>query len=124
MLYKVNSILSIWIKSDPVLQTGEGNFRLADIKQMEITDDFTSLDENVRKCQTEIRKEDCVTKKYLENMKRTCNCLPFQLQNYSSHDKVWISLIFIKFFSIPLKQCWDRLDYAKDKKTKSVGERK
>ena len=89
-----NSIFNFTLisKSDPVLQNGEGNFRLADIKQMEITDDFTTLDKDIRKCQTEIRKEDCVTAKYLNYVKKTCKCLPFHLQNYSSHDEVHIEV--------------------------------
>ena len=53
---------------------------------MEITDDFTTLEKDIRKCQTEIRKEDCVTAKYLDDVKKTCKCLPFNLQNYSSHN--------------------------------------
>ena len=86
------------IESDPVLQIGEGNFRLADIKQMRITEDFTSLDEETRKCQTEYRIEDCITNMYLENLKSICKCLPFNLQNYSSNEEVGgLSFLFLTF---------------------------
>ena len=66
---------------------GEGNFKLGDIKKIETTNDFDNLDEDKRDCQLVSTYEECVTKKYLETLKIKCDCLPYNLQNYSSSDK-------------------------------------
>ena len=73
-------------------QNGEGSFKLGDVKQIRTTPDFTSLDENIRGCQTETSYEDCTTHKYIEALKQKCACLPFNLQNYSSYNEEVISL--------------------------------
>ena len=65
-------------------QFGEGNFRLGDVKQIETTPDFDTLDEEARECQLESTYEECVTNNYLDTLKKDCGCLPFNLQNYSS----------------------------------------
>ena len=71
-----------------VEQYGEGNFKLGDIKMVETTDDYYSLDEETRGCQAGSSSlEDCVTEKYLEALIVKCSCLPYSLQNYTNSDK-------------------------------------
>ena len=49
------------------------------------TDSFFTLDEEIRKCQEE-PKDDCSTRKYLEDLKNKCQCLPFQLRSLIDED--------------------------------------
>ena len=64
------------------------------VKELIATDSFLTLDEDIRKCQVE-PKNDCSTRKYLEDLKNKCQCLPFQLrslidQDVGSIDKVLV----------------------------------
>ena len=68
-------------------QYGEGNFKLGDIKMVETTEDYYSLDEETRGCQAGSRFEDCITEKYLETLIEKCSCLPYSLHNYTNGDK-------------------------------------
>ena len=68
-------------------QYGEGNFRLGDVRMVSTTQDFHSLGEETRGCQSESSFEDCVTEKYLEKLIAECSCLPFSLQNYTNDKK-------------------------------------
>ena len=91
--------------------SGEGNYRLGDVKQVAITDDFAAMDEKDRNCQTESSFEDCATQNILLALAENCKCLPYNLRNYSSHeDQVefmrnllyqkinkYISIIFSRF---------------------------
>ena len=68
---------------------GEGNYEIENVKEITITDDFASMNEQTRGCQTESNMEDCVTQKLITNMRNSCKCLPYNMQNYSSpHEKV------------------------------------
>ena len=66
---------------------GEGNFRLGDVKEVKITEDFASLDETIKECQTETSFEDCVTQISLETLVKTCDCIPYSLKNYSNDEE-------------------------------------
>ena len=78
---------------DPVELSGEGNYGLGDVKQVAITDDFASMDEQTRNCQTESSFEDCVTQNILKNIVENCKCLPYNLKNYSSNEYQVLSRI-------------------------------
>ena len=68
---------------------GEGNYAIGDVKEITITNDFENLDEQTTKCQTNNNIEDCVAEMVLEELKKKCECLPFNLQNFSRNDKVF-----------------------------------
>ena len=68
---------------DPVELSGEGNYGLGNVKQVAITDDFASMDERTRNCQTKSSFDDCITQNILRTLIDTCKCLPYNLQNYS-----------------------------------------
>ena len=55
------------------------SYNLTIVKDIKATDDFFSLDENVRGCQKD-SKEDCTTMKYIDALENSCHCLPFQLR--------------------------------------------
>ena len=41
-----------------------------------MTDGFMTLDEPVIKCQNEENYDDCKTRKYVDALKKKCECLP------------------------------------------------
>ena len=45
-----------------------------------MTDEFLRLDENDRQCQNEESEDECLSRKYLENIMKQCKCLPFNLK--------------------------------------------
>ena len=55
------------------------------VEEQIATDSFFTLDEDIRKCQEE-PKDDCSTRKYLEDLKSKCQCLPFQLRSLIDED--------------------------------------
>ena len=65
---------------DPININLEHSYNLNAIKVVEVTDDFISLDENIIKCQNDETKDDCITRKYIEEIQRQCECLPLQLR--------------------------------------------
>ena len=50
------------------------------IKEITATSSFLSMDRNVRKCQDDETFDDCVTRKYIDDFIRQCNCLPLNLR--------------------------------------------
>ena len=53
--------------------------------EMNVTDSFLGLDQDIRECQNEEPAENCTTRIYHETMLRECGCLPF---NIRTSDKV------------------------------------
>ena len=60
---------------------GEGDYALTSVKEMVYTSEFILLDEKVRGCQNKETVQECETKKYLDNLIKTCNCTPYHLMN-------------------------------------------
>ena len=85
------------------------SYDLIFVKEQIATDSLFTLDESIRKCQRE-PKDDCSTRKYLEDLKNKCQCLPFQLRSLidkdvGSIDKVcWLG-IFYYTICIKLIKC-------------------
>ena len=73
---------------------GSGNIRIKGVKQVQVTNDYSSLDLQTRGCQNEQYFEDCVTELYLDLLNKTCKCLPFHLQNFSKQNEI-IEVYFI-----------------------------
>ena len=67
---------------------GSGNIRIKGVKQVQVTNDYLRLDMQTRGCQIESTYEDCVTDLYLDMLNEECNCLPFNLKNFSKHDDI------------------------------------
>ena len=59
---------------------GEGEYNLNDLKEIQTTDSFGSLDQNIRECQNEESIHDCTTRYYKDKLLRDCGCLPFQIR--------------------------------------------
>ena len=70
--------------------TGEGEYEynLDALTEIEVTDSYLAMDENIRKCQIE-PLYNCTTRLYLHTITEKCGCLPLNIR-YT--DKV--SLVF------------------------------
>ena len=72
--------------------SGEGEYNLNILKEIEVTDSFYELNDKVRKCQ--IYKgndtyDTCTSRYFMEQMMLKCGCLPFAIKNGSvNHKKV------------------------------------
>ena len=49
------------------------------MKEIEVTDDYLGLDEDVRHCQNKESFEDCTTRQYTDTVQNECNCVPYSL---------------------------------------------
>ena len=76
---------------------GEGVYNLNELKVIEVTDSFLSMDQEHRKCQSNEPILNCTTKNYMEELIKQCGCLPF---NTRSSDKVVLPYLFVIFIKI------------------------
>ena len=60
-------------------------YKLNNIKEIEVTDEFLTLNKDNIKCQNEESLVDCKTQQHLDAVLRHCKCLPFAI---SDDDKV------------------------------------
>ena len=71
---------------------GEGEYNLNILKEIEVTDSFYELDNEVRKCQSykgNNTYDFCKTRYFMEQMRLKCGCLPFAIINATvSNEKV------------------------------------
>ena len=58
---------------------GPGSYRMSTLKRMTGTESFKQLPDHQKKCLVHNR-EECQTKKYLDQVQRECNCTPWPLQ--------------------------------------------
>ena len=49
------------------------------MKEISATDSFLSMDRDVSKCQDDETWDECVTRKYINDLKDKCKCLPTSL---------------------------------------------
>ena len=57
------------------------------LKKMSGTDSFKQLPEEQRKCQN-FNREECETKKFLYQVKKNCDCVPWVLSAFENIAKV------------------------------------
>ena len=81
----------------PLILSGEGNYALSVIKEVEVTDDFLGLKLPTRKCQNDEKYEDCTTRKYLKKIQKHCNCVPYQLRNFTIPNQVILLLLTFSY---------------------------
>ena len=71
--------------------SGEGEYNLDILKEIEVTDSFNELDNEIRKCQSFKSKEtydNCTTRYFMEEMRLKCGCLPFAIVHAMNNKKV------------------------------------
>ena len=66
---------------------GEGEYNLNNIIEINGTESYFGLDQDVRECQNDEPTENCTTRRYHDTMLRECGCLPF---NIRTSDKVYL----------------------------------
>ena len=49
------------------------------IEEIKATESFLGLDQEVRGCQTQESYQDCITRKYINKLLKTCDCLPLSM---------------------------------------------
>ena len=57
---------------------------MINVKEFKVTEDFLGLDEEKKGCQNQKTVDDCRTKSYFAAITSKCECVPFNLRNYSS----------------------------------------
>ena len=67
---------------EPLILYGEGDYALTDVKEIDTTEAFLNLDENVKLCQNVESYEKCQAKEYIKNGLKKCNCTPYELRNF------------------------------------------
>ena len=70
--------------------SGEGEYNLNILKEIEVTDSFYELDNKVRKCQSYKGSDTyniCTTRYFMEQMRLKCGCLPYAIMNGSVHNE-------------------------------------
>ena len=63
-----------------MLLVGEGEYNLNVVKEIEVTDSYMGLDQDVRGCQNKEPYDDCTTKIYMDTIIGECGCLPFNIR--------------------------------------------
>ena len=66
--------------SEPLLLELENEYNFNVIKEIRASESFLSMDAHVRKCQNDETFGECLTKNYINNLKKKCNCLPFNIR--------------------------------------------
>ena len=59
---------------------GEGEYNLDDLIDIQVSDSYLGLDQDVIKCQNEGSLHDCSTRHYIDTVLRQCGCLPLNLR--------------------------------------------
>ena len=59
---------------------GEGQYNIDAIKEIEVTDSFLGLDQNIRACQNNEPIYNCKTRHYLDTILEKCGCLPLSIR--------------------------------------------
>ena len=57
---------------------------------MKVTEAFLGLDENIKKCQTNMPIGECKSIFFLQEVKNRCNCVPYNLRNFTNGNEVFM----------------------------------
>ena len=68
------------INSDPIHLELENRYNLNVLKEITASNSFLSLEKDVRKCQDVETFNECVTTKFIHDLKSMCKCLPLDLR--------------------------------------------
>ena len=66
--------------AEPLKLQGEGEYNLDVVKEVKVTDSFLGMDEEERGCQNKEDYQSCTTRHYIDQVKKTCKCLPLYLK--------------------------------------------
>ena len=74
--------------SESLSLSGEGNYAITDVKEIDVTEAFLGMDEETKLCQSEETPEDCWMKNHFKEGIVKCKCTPYGLRNYSKVEVV------------------------------------
>ena len=59
---------------------GDGEYNLDVLKNIETTESYLGLDQDVRGCQNEETIDNCTTRQYIDTLLEKCECLPYSIR--------------------------------------------
>ena len=65
---------------EPLLLELENEYNLNVIKEIATTDSFNSMSKDVRKCEIDETQDECATRKFIDDLRHSCKCLPLNLR--------------------------------------------
>ena len=68
------------LHTEPIKLIGEGKYNLNAVKEIQVTESYLGMDEDIRGCQNQLSMENCTTKQYLETLQTQCGCIPFNIK--------------------------------------------
>ena len=68
------------INLDPIHLELENRYNLNVLKEITVSNSFLSMEKDVKKCQDVETFNDCVTTKFIRDLKSKCKCLPLNLR--------------------------------------------
>ena len=66
---------------EPVKLVGEGEYNLNVLKEIQVTNSYLGLKQDVRKCQNDEAFDKCTSRQYLDTILAECGCLPLKMRN-------------------------------------------
>ena len=73
----------MWYVIEPVALQGEGEYNLNVLQDIEVTESYLGLDQNIRRCQNAEPYDNCTTRHYIDALMKECKCLPFSIAQFS-----------------------------------------
>ena len=86
--------MHVFFVSEQVELIGEGEYNLNALTEIEVTDSYLGLEQDLRKCQNEEPFYNCTTRKYMDTILEECGCLPLHIHMGLSK-KVAVSITII-----------------------------
>ena len=75
---------------EPLKLYGEGTYTISTVKDIKVTDSFSGLNDDERKCQYRESFESCTTREFRTMVDKQCGCIPYALWNSSNPNQVKI----------------------------------
>ena len=72
---------------------GEGQYNLDDLKEINVTESYLGMDQDVKNCQNKEPFYDCTTRQYINNIVVKCGCLPLNIRQTNKVLSQYIVLI-------------------------------
>ena len=69
----------------PLILYGEGNYAITDVQEIDTTEAYLKLGEEIISCQNLETFLECQTKDYIKIGLENCNCTTFELRDFSKN---------------------------------------
>jgi len=70
------------------------------VKEVQVTQEYIGLGEDITKCQNRESFEECTTKSYIDSVQKNCYCIPYALKYLLNATLVRINFESIQFYLI------------------------